>query len=231
MANSVTSASPEAEIYTVQTPTGQIQGRHKDNCLLFAGIPYAAPPLKDLRFKAPQPHAPFTKPFAAFKFGAAAPQVPSGGMTDSAQVRWDEDCLTLNISTPACDDHQRPVLVWIHGGGYRSGQSSVPWYAGSQFCENGNLVVVSINYRLGALGFTDLTHLGPEYASSPVNGILDQICALQWVKENIAAFGSDPHQVTIAGKSAGGFSVATLLSCQLAEGLFHRAIPPSRNST
>ena len=96
-------------------------------------------------------------------------------MTDSAPVRWDEDCLSLNISTPACDNARRPVFVWIHGGGYRTGQSSIPWYNGASFAINGDIVTVSINYRLGALGFADMSHLGVEYKESSVNGILDQI--------------------------------------------------------
>jgi para-nitrobenzyl esterase len=148
-------------------------------------------------------------------------------MTDAASVRWDEDCLTLNISTPACDDAKRAVLVWIHGGGYRTGQGSIPWYNGARFSANGDIVVVSINYRLGALGFTELSHLGAEYESASVAGILDQIAALRWVRDNIAQFGGDPQRVTIAGESAGGFSVSTLLGCESAQGLFHRAIPQS----
>ena len=211
---------------TVECPAGPITGREKEGVLLFAGVPYAKPPVDELRFKAPEPLPPFAEPYEAFKFGPAAPQVPSGGLTDSAPVRWSEDCLTLNISTPACDSEGRAVLVWIHGGGYRTGQSSIPWYNGTSFANN-DVVVVSVNYRLGALGFTDLSHLGSEYKNSAVNGTLDQIAALTWVKENISAFGGDPSRVTIAGESAGGFSVATLLGCEQAQGLFHRAIPQS----
>ena len=211
----------------IDTPSGPIRGRRKEGSLLFAGISYAMPPVEQLRFKAPRPRDTFVEPYDAFKFGPAAPQVPSGGMTDSAPVRWDEDCLSLNVCTPACDNGARAVLVWIHGGGYRTGQGAIPWYNGARFAANGNIVVVSINYRLGALGFADLTHLGPEYASSPVNGIADQILALQWVQDNIAAFGGDPARVTIAGESAGGFSVSTLLGCAQTSGLFHRAIPQS----
>lgn len=212
---------------TVETTRGPIQGRSKEGVYLFAGVPYAEPPLENLRFKPPQPHAPWTEPFEAFKFGPAAPQVATGGMTDSAPVRWDEDCLLLNVSTPACDDGKRAVLVWIHGGGYRTGQGSIPWYNGARFNQQGDIVVVSINYRLGALGFADLSHLGADYELSSVNGTLDQIAALAWVQDNIASFGGDPTQVTIAGESAGGFSVATLLGCPSAQGLFHRAIPQS----
>ena len=215
------------ERITVETTIGPVTGRSKEDVYLFAGIPYAAPPVEDLRFKPPMPHAPWQEPYQALKFGPAAPQIPSGGLTDSANVRWNEDCLSLNISTPACDGEARAVLVWIHGGGYRTGQGSIPWYNGARFSRQGDIVVVSINYRLGALGFTDLSHLGPDYALSGVCGTLDQIAALRWVKDNIAAFGGDPEQVTIAGESAGGFSVSTLLGCADAQGLFHRAIPQS----
>ncbi len=215
------------EQISVATSSGPIIGRSKDGVYLFAGIPYAMPPCEALRFKPPLPHPSWQTPLEAFKFGPAAPQVATGGMTDSASVRWSEDCLTLNISTPACDDKKRAVLFWIHGGGYRTGQGSVPWYNGARFGVNGDIVVVSINYRLGALGFTDLSHLGEEYALSGVAGTLDQIAALKWVHENIAAFGGDPARVTIAGESAGAFSVATLLGCSAAQGLFHQAIPQS----
>ena len=215
---------------SVTCEAGEIQGRVKEEALLFAGIPYAQPPVGNLRFKAPQPLRPFSEPFPALKFGAAAPQIPSGGMTDSAPVRWDEDCLTLNISAPIGiedDVRKRAVLVWIHGGGYRTGQGAIPWYNGTRFARDQDIVVVSINYRLGALGFADLTHLGAEFKTSNVNGMLDQIAALQWVQRNISAFGGDPTKVTIAGESAGAFSVGALMGCPAAKGLFTRAIAQS----
>ena len=216
----------------VHAPAGAIAGKRKNNTLLFAGIPYAQAPVERLRFKPPQPVSPFSDTFQALKFSPAAPQIPSGGMTDSAPVRWSEDCLYLNISAPEVvadpsDAGGRAVMVWIHGGGYTSGQGAIPWYNGTRFANNSDIVVVSINYRLGALGFADLTHLGDEFATSNINGTLDQIAALQWVQNNIAAFGGDPNRVTIAGESAGGFSVATLMACPGAGGLFHRAIPQS----
>ena len=127
----------------------------------------------------------------------------------------------------ANDSSDRAVMVWIHGGGYTSGQGAIPWYNGNRFAKNNDIVVVSINYRLGALGFADLSHLGEEFATSNINGTLDQIAALKWVQDNIAAFGGDPSRVTIAGESAGGFSVATLMACPSAEGLFQQAIPQS----
>jgi para-nitrobenzyl esterase len=211
---------------TAQTSTGPIIGREKDGVLLFAGIPYAAPPTGDRRFKAPVPHTGWQEPLDTRKFGPAAPQVATGGMTDAVTPRWSEDCLTLNIQTPSLTG-SRPVLVWIHGGAYRTGQGATPWYNGANFVANGDIVVISINYRLGALGFTDLSRFGDEYATSGVNGTLDQIAALKWVAENIANFGGDPDAVTIAGESAGGFSVSTLLGCEAAAGLFRAAIPQS----
>jgi para-nitrobenzyl esterase len=211
----------------VETTSGPIEGRKKDGSLLFAGVPYAAAPSGERRFKAAVPHEPWSEIRGAKRFGPAAPQTPTGGLTSSAAVRWDEGCLTLNIATPAADSRKRPVLFWIHGGGYRTGQGAIPWYAGGRFAEQGDIVVVSINYRLGALGFTDLTHLGPEYATSGVNGLLDQITALEWVAANIERFGGDPEKITIAGESAGGFAVATLLASPRAGGLFRAAIPQS----
>lgn len=209
-----------------ETTFGPVQGRVKNDVLLFAGIPYAAAPVGEHRFKPPAAHPPWEAVRPATRFGKAAPQIPSGGMTDSAHVDWSEDCLYLNVSTPQLDG-SRPVMVWIHGGGYRSGQGAIPWYDGQSFARNGDIVVVSINYRLGALGFTDLSRLGDDYTDSGVNGLLDQVAALRWVQENIANFGGDPARVTIAGESAGGFAVSTLLGSEMAQGLFTRAIPQS----
>ena len=210
-----------------ETQSGALKGRAKQDVLLFAGIPYAAPPTGSRRFRAAQPHDGWSGVRDASKFGPAAPQISTGGMTDPAPVRWDEDCLTLNIQTPRLDDAGRPVLVWIHGGGYRNGQGAVPWYNGARFAANGDIVAVTINYRLGALGFTDLQRFGTAYETSGVNGILDQITALEWVRDNIANFGGDPAKVTIAGESAGGFSVATLLGSPRADGLFRGVIAQS----
>ena len=209
------------------TQYGLILGREKNGVLLFNGIPYAEAPVGDRRFKRPVSPASWDDIRDATRFGPAAPQLPSGGMTDSVSVNWNEDCLFLNVCTPGVDHKKRPVLVWIHGGAYRSGQGAVPWYNGTSFALNGDIVVVSINYRLGALGFTDLSRFGDSYATSGINGICDQIRALKWVRDNISGFGGDPSKVTIAGESAGGFSVATLLGCEQAQGLFRRAIPQS----
>lgn len=210
-----------------ETRSGAVRGRAKDGVLLFAGIPYAAPPTGRRRFRAAEPFVAWSGVRDARKFGPAAPQLAGGGMTDPVPVRWDEDCLTLNVQTPGLDDAGRPVLVWIHGGGYRNGQDAVPWYNGARFAANGDIVAVTINYRLGALGFTDLKRFGAQFATSGINGILDQITALEWVRDNIAGFGGDPAKVTIAGESAGGFSVATLLGSPRTDGLFRGVIAQS----
>jgi para-nitrobenzyl esterase len=210
-----------------QTRSGPVEGREWDGVLLFAGIPYAAPPTGSRRFRAPEPHERWTDIRPATRFGPAAPQVPTGGLTSSTPVRWSEDCLTLNVTTPALDDRRRPVLFWIHGGGYRTGQGAIPWYSGARFAHDGDIVVVSINYRLGALGFTDLSRFGGDYATSGANGLLDQVAALRWVRDNIANFGGDPDRITIAGESAGAFSVCSLLASPLAQGLFRGAIAQS----
>ena len=211
----------------IELKDGALMGRIKDAVYLFSGIPYAAPPVGSARFKAAQPVQPWDGIRDATKFGPAAPQIPSGGMTDRVPVRWSEDCLTLNVATPSITGDKKAVLVWIHGGAYRSGQGAIPWYNGSSFATLGNIVVVTINYRLGALGFTDLSSFAEGYETSGVNGLLDQIKALEWVQNNIGAFGGDPERVTIAGESAGAFSVTTLLGAARARGLFHRAIPQS----
>lgn len=210
----------------VHTTAGMVMGREKNGVQIYGGIPYAAAPVGERRFKRAVVPEPWDDILDATRFGPPAPQLPSGGLTNNQAVKWSEDCLFLNVTTPAADDSKRPVLVWIHGGAFRSGQGAIPWYNGTSFAGH-DVVVVSVNYRLGALGFADLTRLGSEYETSGINGILDQILALEWVRDNIAGFGGDPERVTIAGESAGGFSVSTLLASERAQGLFHRAIPQS----
>ena len=124
-------------------------GKTKVGVQLFCSIPYAAPPVGELRFKAPQPMDSWDDIHDGTRFGPAAPQTASGGMTDRVDPVWNEDCLTLNVCTPIADDSERPVLVWIHGGGYRTGRSSIPWYNGTSFAQRGDIVTVSINYRSG----------------------------------------------------------------------------------
>ena len=209
----------------VRTGAGPVTGRSKEGVLLFAGIPYAAPPVGRLRFEAPHPHKGWQQTLSATRFGNAALQKSGAGLTDSPPRRMAEDCLSLNVTTPALDDAGRPVLVWIHGGGFRTGQGGIPWYNGTSFATRGDIVSVSINYRLGALGFANLAALGAP--TSGLSGILDQIAALEWVRDNIAAFGGDPNQVSVAGESAGAMSIGVLLGCPAAAGLFRGAIAQS----
>jgi len=207
-----------------RTSSGNLEGREKDGVLLFAGVPYAAPPTGERRWRPPEPLPPWSGVREAKTFGAAAPQLPGQGLTDAPPRRMGEDCLVLNVTTPAADDGRRPVFVWIHGGGFQRGQGAIPWYNGAGFARRGDVVVVSVNYRLGALGFLDLSEVDPGASGSGLLGILDQIAALRWVREHIAAFGGDPDRVTVAGESAGAMSVGTLLGCPAARGLFRRAV-------
>ncbi|MDG2906775.1 MAG: carboxylesterase/lipase family protein [Acidimicrobiales bacterium] len=211
-----------------QTTCGMVRGRHRRGVELFAGIPYAVPPIGERRFAAPVPREPWKGVRDALRFGKAAPQLPGEGLTNRVPVDWDENCLTLNVLTPATDDARRPVYVWIHGGAYQHGQGATPWYDGTSFATRGDIVVVTINYRLGALGFCHLSpHLGERFNSTGVNGFLDQLLALEWVRDNVAAFGGDPDRVTVGGESAGAFSVCNVLASPHADGLVQRAIAQS----
>ncbi len=211
------------------TTGGTVEGFETDGILQFRNIPYAASPAGEGRFRAPQPVEPWSGVRDATQHGAIAPQAASmlDSMLGTKQRPMDEDCLTLTVTTPSLDG-SRPVMVWIHGGGFQTGSGSVPWYDGRQLAGHGDVVVVAINYRLGALGWLRVDQLlGDDYAGSGNNGLRDQIAALQWVQENIAGFGGDPGQVTIFGESAGGMSVATLLGTPAAAGLFRRAVAQS----
>lgn len=219
-----------------RTTSGEVLGREHHGVLQFAGVPYAAAPVGALRFRGPVPVEPWAGAREATAFGPVSWQAKGAmaGLLGSPELHVDEDCLSLNVQTPAVDDAGRPVLVWIHGGGFDSGSGSTPWYDGSSFVARHDLVVVSLNYRLGALGFLHLggpSGLGAEYASSGLSGVLDQVAALQWVHDNIAAFGGDPGNVTIFGESAGAMSVGTLLGLPAAQGLFHKAICQSGGSS
>ncbi len=216
----------------VTLPLGRLRGRLLDDGLLrFAGVPYAAPPVGPRRFRAPEPAEPWEGERDATRFGPFSWQDAGGlaALLGSSDPTCDEDCLTLNVTTPACDDGGRPVMVWIHGGGFTMGSAAIPWYDAGSFARRGDVVVVSVNYRLGALGFLHLGSIegGDEYPTSGLNGILDQVAALRWVRDHIAAFGGDPDNVTVFGESAGGMSVATLLALPAASGLFHKAIAQS----
>lgn len=210
----------------VATSSGKVEGLAKDGVLQFRGIPYA----KAKRFQPPQPAEPWQGVRDATTFAAMAPQnrSPLESLLGAQDHPASEDCLALNVFTPEVDgDAARPVMVWIHGGAFVAGSGNVPWYNASNLVRLGDVVVVTLNYRLGALGFLHLGHLAPELATSGSNGIADQIAALRWVRDNIAAFGGDPHNVTIFGESAGGMSVGILLGTPDAAGLFVGAIAQS----
>ena len=199
---------------------------------VFKGIPYAAPPVGDLRWQPPEPPAAWDGVRAAFVAGPACAQ-SAGTMSSSALFLPSpdpcEDCLTLNVWRPAePSDEPLPVMVWIHGGSFESGTGAFPVYDGSTFASKG-MIVVTINYRLGSLGYLAHPALSAEspHGVSGNYGLLDQIAALQWVQDNAAAFGGDPDRVTVVGHSAGSMSVGFLLVSPLAEGLFQRAIMQS----
>ncbi len=215
----------------VRTAEGPVVGVAGDGLVTFTGIPYAEPPVGPTgRFRPPRRHEGWSAVRPATTFAPAARQLPSPldallGATPEAN---DEACLALNVWTPGCDpDARRPVLVWIHGGAFVQGSGSLPVYHGDRIARRGDVVVVTINYRLGEFGWLHLDALGPEFAGSGNCGLLDQIEALRWVQRNIAGFGGDPGNVTIFGESAGAMSVAALLGAPAARGLFHRAIAQS----
>jgi para-nitrobenzyl esterase len=212
----------------VTTSNGPIRGEAGNGVAVFRGIRFAAPPVGPLRFRAPVRPEPWSDRADCTRFGPIAPQpaAPLSGRTGEG-VEQSEDCLFLNVFTPACDSERRPVLLWLHGGGFTIGSGSSDGYNGTRFAINHDVVIVTINYRLGALGFTQLGELGEEYASSGNAGMLDQVLALEWVRDNIAAFGGNPGNVTIFGESAGGGSVACLMAMPVAQGLFHKGIAES----
>jgi para-nitrobenzyl esterase len=211
----------------VETTFGPVGGTRERDVSVFRGIPYARPPVEALRFRAPEPPGTWIEPRDAKHFGSPAPQ-----NRDALDAYWggrlapgDEDCLTLNVWTPVPDGRRRPVMVWIHGGAFLTGSGQRAWYDGRSLVTRGDVVLVTINYRLGVLGFLDLSEVGGEANESSANhGLLDQIAALRWVRDNIERFGGDPQNVTVFGESAGGISVSCLMAMPKARGLFRRAI-------
>ncbi|TPG54574.1 carboxylesterase/lipase family protein [Sphingomonas glacialis] len=208
----------------VATSNGPVRGRFEaDGVQAFKGLRYAAPPLGPLRFRAPQPLAKWSAVVDAATFGNAA--IQSAGQPDAPfDETQSEDCLFLNVWTAGALTAKRPVMVWLHGGGFASGAAGRPTYWGDHFARDG-VVLVSLNHRLNVFGFTQLPDSwGPDYASSGLAGMLDIVAALEWVKTNIAQFGGDPHNVTIFGESGGGAKVSLLLGMPVAKGLYHKAI-------
>jgi len=204
----------------IDTKAGKIQGIKVEGIEIFKGIPYAERVVGDLRFKPPVPAKRFPGVFSATEFGPICPQVISPKLLSPPNPQSEPDCLNLNIWTPSTDRDKRPVMVWIHGGGLRNHEARP--YDGANLVKRGDVVVVTFNYRLNALGFSFI----PGVITAPL-GILDQIIALKWVRDNIENFGGDAENVTIFGESAGGWSVSTLLAMPEAKGLFHRAIAQS----
>ncbi len=209
----------------VQTASGTVRGAVRNGVLEFRGIPYAAPPVGALRWAPPQPAAPWDGTLDATKFRSACPQTARYGLTEASE---DEDCLHLSISTPlpsaGTAAAKRPVIVWIHGGAFVGGSASL--YRLDEIVRAGDVVVVAMNYRLGVFGF--MPHPAFEAAHNGAFALEDQRLALRWVKQNIAAFGGDPDNITLAGESAGGASICMhLITPEQTAGLFHKAIVTS----
>ncbi len=212
-------ASPTlAKPPVVATTHGRVRGARYDGLLVFKGVRYGADTgLR--RFQPPSPPAPWTDIRDALAFGPASPQRGQG-----ADGPTSEDCLFLNVWTPGADAGRRPVMVYIHGGAYSAGSGSSPLYDGGRLAARGDVVVVTLNHRLGALGYLSLGRFGePRFADSGNVGQLDLVLALQWLRDNIAAFGGDPGKVMVFGQSGGGAKIATLMAMPAARGLFHRA--------
>jgi para-nitrobenzyl esterase len=225
-------AIPEAatgSALDVTTKSGPVHGKMNGTVREFLGIPYAAPPTGSNRWRPPQPVTPWTTARDATTTAKVCPQIAIGGTT--LDPTSDEDCLTVNVWTPdPAPASPLPVMVWIHGGAFVFGSGANAFYDGSNLVNAGKVVVVTMNYRLGALGFLALPALTSESTDHPTSGnygFEDQQAALRWVKDNIGAFGGDPAQVTLFGESAGGFSVCAHLAAPASQGLFARAISES----
>ena len=231
-----TSEPPLPADPVASTIHGPIRGSTEAGVLVFKGVRYGAD-AATTRFAAPARPEPWTEPAAADSFGASCMQTPyppgtAGGLFDSwitdPAPAVAEDCLFLNVWTPALDDGgSRPVMVWFHGGGLTRGSGSSNAYDGVRLANRGNVVVVTVNHRLNVFGYTYLGEYGEAFADSGNAGILDMVQALEWVRTNAAAFGGDPGNVTIFGESGGGWKVSTLMAMEAAQGLFHRAIVQS----
>ena len=204
-----------------------LEGIDEDGVCAFLGVPYAAPPVGPLRWHMPQPPAAWSGVRRAIEYGARAPQIhtPLEATLGIGDGPKSENCLTLNIWTPAAAGAGRPVLVWIHGGAFNTGGGHIAAYRGDVLARRGDVVVVTVNYRLGAFGFLDLRDATDgALPATGSEGLADQIAALAWLGDNVAAFGGDPGNITLFGESAGAMSVGALLASPAARGLFHKAI-------
>lgn len=213
-----------AGMITVKTRWGTVTGKPVGNTTVFLGLPFAAPPVGPLRWLPPQPVSRMPRHLDATVFAGRCHQPPYPEILGNAPAPGEssEDCLYLNIYTPKPDSTARPVMVWIHGGGYLQGSAND--FDGSALAAENDVVVVCINYRLGIFGYLDLSRFGEPYIGSANLGCQDQIAALAWVRDHIGDFGGDPDNITIFGESAGGGSVMALLAAPAAEGLFHKAV-------
>ena len=230
LAGAVARASAPAPV--AMTTYGTLRGRNENGVQVFRGVPYGASTAGANRFMPPRKPSPWKGVRDAGQWGQVAPQpLASGNYDYTRAVQWavkpggtGEDCLVLNIWTPALKDGgKRAVMFSIHGGGYTSGTSHNPVFDGSALARLGNVVVVTINHRLGALGYLNLAELAPEFKESGVAGLMDIVAALEWVRDNIENFGGDPGRVMIFGQSGGGSKVCHLMAMPSAKGLFHRA--------
>jgi para-nitrobenzyl esterase len=218
----------------ISTEHGQVIGSDEAGYRSWKGIRYAAPPIGELRWRAPQPPRAWQAVADATEFGPSCPQPANPVISLAPGIGHDEDCLTLNVAaSPECDcDHPGPVMVWIHGGAYIFGGSNQPMFEPASLLSAAPMVIVTVNYRLGALGFLDLSSFSTEGHQFDSNlALRDVLLALNWVQSNIAAFGGDPARVTLAGESAGGALVTTMLTVPAAAGLFQRAIAESAPAT
>ena len=213
----------------IETRSGHIEGAREEGSTVFRGVPFAAPPVGPNRFRAPEPEKPWSGTRFCTRFGAAPPQTNTAlldrlGMASPGPFA--EDCLYLNVWTPAADAGRRPVLVWIHGGAYINGAGSSPLFDGRRLALRADAVVVTLNYRVGALGFLYLDALEQPSLVGANFGLLDQLAALRWVREHAAVLGGDPTRITVFGESAGAGSVCALLGsplrCVGGVGLFER---------
>jgi len=215
------------KLVVADTSSGKVAGYEAPGGLkVFLGIPYAEPPVGPLRFAPPQPAASWAHVRPAYRFGPTCPQMKDE-YEPASLLHQDEDCLSLNIWTPGLDAEKRPVVVYIHGGGFIEGGSGDPLYNGEHLARRGDMVVASLNYRVAALGFLYLDEFGPEFAGSGNLALQDQAAGLAWIRNNVERFGGDPDQITLMGESAGSVSVMFHMMSPGSRGLFRRAIAQS----
>jgi para-nitrobenzyl esterase len=219
----------------VKTASGKLLGEFKDDVFIFRGVPFAAPPVGVLRWMPPSQPGEWSGVRPALSSAPIAPQNASmfkKNPSFAVEAPQSEDCLYLNVWSPGLDDHKRPVMVWIHGGAFTLGSGSQADFSGHVLAKFGDVVIVTLNYRLGLLGFLNLNQISHgEIPASGNEGLLDQIAALEWVRLNISLFGGDPDNVTLFGESAGAMCVACLMTMPKAKGLFHKIISQSGSAS